>query len=86
MNRKDIIGIVLAAAVTGVISFVVALLLFSPPKHDAQVPVVQPISNSMPDITNDPNYNTIFNAKALDPTQPVKTGGNANNAPFKAGI
>lgn len=85
MKRKDFIGIGIAAGITAVISFVAATLLFSPPKHNAQVPLVQPISNSMPDITNDPNYKAIFNNQALDPAQPIKTGGNQNNAPFKTG-
>lgn len=83
MKQKDIVTLVLVGAITALFSVVVSMLVFSPPKHDAKAPTVQPISNSMPDIKNDPSYNTIFNDKALDPSQPVEIGGNQNTAPFK---
>lgn len=84
MKQKDIVTLVLVGAITALFSMVVSILVFSPPKHNAKAPTVAPISNSMPDIKNDPDYNNIFNDKALDPTQPVEIGGNQNSAPFKA--
>ena len=84
MKQKDIITLVLIASITAVFAGVVSMLLFSPPKHDATAPAVPVISNSMPDIANDPDYNTIFNEKALDPSQPIEIGGNQNQTPFKS--
>jgi len=84
MKQKDIITLVLIASITAVFAGVVSTLLFSPPKHDATAPSVPVISNSMPDIANDPDYNTIFNEKALDPSQPIEIGGNQNQTPFKS--
>ena len=83
MKRKDIATLVVVGIITAIFSAVVSMLLFSPPKHDAKAPSVDVISNSMPDIKNDPDYNTIFNDSALDPTQPVQIGGNQNDTPFK---
>lgn len=84
MKQKDIVMLVLVGGITALFSLGVSMLLFSPPKHNAQVPSVTNISNSMPDIKNDPNYNTIFNDNALDPAQPVQIGGNSNSTPFSA--
>ena len=84
MKSKDIATLVVVGVITALFSAVVSMLLFSPPKHDAKAPEVEVISNKMPDIKNDPDYNVIFNDKALDPTQPVQIGGNQNSAPFKA--
>lgn len=85
MKQKDIITLAIVGVITAIFSMVVSMLVFSPPKHNAKAPIVESVSNSMPDIKNDPDYNTIFNDKALDPTQPVEIGGNQNTAPFRAG-
>jgi hypothetical protein len=84
MQKKDIVTLAVVGGITAIFSMVVSMLVFSPPKHDAKAPAVQVISNHMPDIKNDPDYNTIFNDKALDPTQPVQIGGNQNASPFKS--
>ena len=84
MRRKDIVTLVVVAVVTAGISMILSTLLFSPPKHNATIPSVYDISKHMPDIKNDPNYNTIFNDKALDPAQPVKIGGSQNATPFNS--
>jgi hypothetical protein len=84
VKQKDIATLVAVAGVTALFSFVISILLFSPPKHNAQVPSVLPVASGMPDIKNDPNYNTIFNDNALDPSQPVQIGGNSNSTPFSA--
>ena len=83
MKRDDLVKIVFVAGVSALISFILAGAIFnSPAKHDKQVPVIQPISTSFPDVNNDPNYNTIFYSGALDPTQPVQIGNSQNTAPF----
>lgn len=84
MNRKDVITLGLVAGITALFSIVISMLIFSTPKRDQKAPVITPISNSMPDIKNDPEYNTIFNDNSLDPTQPIEIGGNQNSTPFKA--
>jgi hypothetical protein len=83
MKQKDILTLVVTGVITAIFSSIVSMVVFSPPKHDAQAPAVEAISNSMPDIKNDPDYNSIFNDKALDPAQPVQIGGNENTTPFK---
>ena len=83
MKRGDIIKVALVAGMSAVISLVIAAAIFnSPAQHNRRVPVVQPISTSFPDVANDPNYNTIFNSKALDPTQPIQIGNSQNTSPF----
>jgi len=83
MKRDDILKVVAVAIFAAVISLIIAGSIFnSPAKHNQKVPAVQPITTSFPDITNDPNYNTIFNSKALDPTQPVQIGNSNNTSPF----
>lgn len=83
MKRNDIVKVAMVAGVSAIISLVIAGSLFnSPAKHNQKVPIVQPISTSFPDVTNDPSYNTIFNPTALDPTAPVQIGNSQNNAPF----
>lgn len=83
MKRDDVLKVVAVAIFAAVISLVIAGAIFnSPAKHNKRVPQVAPISTSFPDVTNDPDYNTIFNAKALDPTQPVQIGNSTNTSPF----
>ncbi len=83
MKQKDLLTLIVVGIITAIFSSVLSMLLFSPPKHNAKAPEVNVISNKMPDIKNDPDYNVIFNDKALDPTQPVQIGGNQNETPFK---
>ncbi len=83
MKRDDIAKIVVVAGISALISVVIAGAIFnSPAKHDKKVPVVSTISTTFPDVANDPNYNGIFNSKAIDPTQPVQIGNSQNTSPF----
>ena len=83
MKQKDIAVIILVAFAAGIVSFIVARVVFKPPQGSTQVPVVTAIDPNFPDVKNDSKYNSIFNAKALDPTQPVQIGNNNNNVPFR---
>lgn len=83
MQRKELATVITVAVASGIISLVVAGLLFnSPSQRTAKVPVVQPISSTFPDVKNDPNYNFFLNTSALDPTQPIQIGNSQNNTPF----
>ncbi|MBI2592219.1 hypothetical protein HYW36_01960 [Candidatus Saccharibacteria bacterium] len=83
MNRKDLTALATVAALTGVISLIIASLFFSAPhQQSSKVPVVEPIGTSLPDIKNDPAYKYFLNTNALDPAQPVQIGNTQNNAPF----
>ena len=75
--------LIVVAVVAGVISLIITSKLFSSPKsHNLQAPVVEPISSTMPDVHNDPAYNTFLNQNSLDATQPVQVGNSQNNQPF----
>jgi hypothetical protein len=83
MTQKDKITLIIVTLVTAVISFVISRSIFnSPAKHTETAPVVKAISNTLPDVRNDSNYNTFLNSKALDPTQPIQIGGSQNTTPF----
>jgi hypothetical protein len=85
MKRKELLNLLAVIIATAIFSFVIATILFgSQSKRGTAVPVVQPISSTLPDIQNDPNYNFIFNTKALDPTQPIQIGNSQNNTPFNS--
>lgn len=82
MKRKDLLLLISVAVGTGVISLIIAGLLFAPKRLSTKVPVVKPIDSSFPDVVNDPTYNSFLNSNALDLTQPVRIGNNQNQAPF----
>lgn len=84
MKQKDLIVIAAVAVITSIFSFVVSGMLFSSPKKNSQVPIVDSINKSMPDIVNDPLYSSFLNDQALDPTQPVKIGPSSNTKPFNS--
>ncbi len=85
MKRKDIVVLIAVAAITGFISLIIASIFFSvPKKQSSKVPAVNTITTSLPDVKNDPNYQSIFNSNALDPAQPVQIGNTQNNAPFNS--
>lgn len=76
--------LIIVAVATAVISLIVSSMIFnSPKKHNLTVPVVSTLDPSMPDVKNDPNYNTFLNDKAKDFTHLVQVGGNQNDTPFK---
>lgn len=85
MKKKDILYLTTTAFVAGVISFVLAGIIFKiPATRSAEVPVAQPITSSFPDVANNPAYKSFLNDKALDPTQPIQIGGGQNSSPFNA--
>jgi hypothetical protein len=83
MKQKDLAVIAVFAIIAAIISFVVANMIFKPPKGSTQVPVVSTISPTFPDTRNDSAYSSIFNNNALDPTQPVQIGNQNNDVPFR---
>lgn len=79
MRQKDIAVLILVAAISAMISFFVSGMLFgSPSDREEQVEEVQAISSSLDQA--DQRY---FNDQAIDPTQPITIGPNANPAPFQ---
>jgi hypothetical protein len=84
MQRKDQWTLVGVAAVTAIISFIIANALFnSPTKHSLKTSTVEAISGTLPDVKNDSNYNSFINNNDLDPTQPVQIGNSQNSTPFR---
>ena len=83
MKQKDIATLAVFAIIAAVVSFVVANMIFKPPKGSTQVPAVTAIDPNFPDTHNDSAYSSIFNEKALDPTQPVQIGNQNNSVPFR---
>lgn len=84
MRRKDLWTLVGVGLVTAVIAWVASGIIFKSPLKNAQAPTAAAITSTFPDIKNDPNYKSIFNAQALDPTQPIQIGGSSNNGPFNS--
>lgn len=84
MKRTDSkLVLVIVAVATTVISLIISSMIFNSPKNqNLEVPVVETLEVSLPDIKNDPNYNTFLNDKALDATVPIQVGGNQSPAPF----
>jgi hypothetical protein len=83
MKRQTWLIVGLTAVVAAFLSFVISDALFgSPKRHPIYVPVVQKISPNFPVPQTDPTYQVFFNQQALDPTQLIQIGGNANTAPF----
>lgn len=83
MKKKDIIYLASTALVVGIISFVLAGIIFkNPSSRSSEVPVAQPIKSSFPDLKNDPAYKAFLNEKALDPTQSIQIGNGQNSSPF----
>jgi hypothetical protein len=83
MKAKDITLIAVFGIVAAAISFIIASSVFKPPAGSTKVPQVSAIDPNFPDVKNDSSYNTIFNSKALDPTQPVQIGNQNNTVPFR---
>ncbi len=83
MKRRDIIMIIAVALITGVLSLLISNMIFSVPKNrSAKVPTADVVPTALPDIKNDPSYQSFLNQGALDPTQPVQIGNTQNNTPF----
>ena len=80
MRQKDIPIILIIIGVSAVISLFVSKAIFSSPKNRQQkVDVVQPITSDFP--KPDSHY---FNSNAIDPTQLITIGQNANPNPFSS--
>ena len=78
MKQKDLVVVIAAAFLSGVVAIVLSSLLISTPKNRSQkAEVVQPIVSDFPE--PDKQY---FNDKSLDPTQLIRIGDNANASPF----
>lgn len=84
MKRKDLLPIVIASVVAGVLALVLSSIFFNPPKKDSTVPSVTSLSQTLPDIKGDSDYNSFLNEKALDPTQPVTISPGENPVPFNS--
>jgi hypothetical protein len=83
MKQKDILLLVVVGFFTAIFAFLVTTVVFKvPANRSTKVPVAGSISTSFPDIKNDPNYNVIFNTKALDPAVPLQVGASPNDQPF----
>ncbi|HSX18188.1 MAG TPA: hypothetical protein VLE51_02455 [Candidatus Saccharimonadales bacterium] len=84
MKRDDYVLIIGVAVIAGIISLIVSsTLINTPAKRHTQVPTVQVISPSFPDVKHDPAYQAFLNNSALDPTQPIHIGSDQNTAPFR---
>ncbi len=80
MKQKDIAMIIAIAAVSGVLSLVLARMVFATPSSRQQkVETVEAISTEFT-----PPSNQFFNTQSIDPTQLIQIGDNSNNAPFSA--
>lgn len=82
MKHKNSWSLVLTIIVVGIVSYIVVGFIFKVPSKNAKAPVVEAINQNFPDVASDPAYTSIFNDKALDPTQPVQIGPSNNNRPF----
>lgn len=76
MKRRDMLILAIVAIISAILSLTVAGNLLGSANRRDQVPVVQPISDTLPDLKNDSAINKFLNPQALDPTQPVPVGGN----------
>lgn len=82
MKRRGTLSLVLTTIVVGILSYIIAGFIFKMPTKNAKAPVIQSVNQSFPDVASDPTYTSIFNDKALDPTQTVQIGNSNNNQPF----
>lgn len=83
MKKQDIIRLAVVAILAGLLSLIVTNIIFSVPKdRKSEVPAVQAMPTSLPDIQHDPSYTSFLNTNALDLTQPVQIGGSQNNSFF----
>ncbi|HEY5442838.1 MAG TPA: hypothetical protein VIJ68_04830 [Candidatus Saccharimonadales bacterium] len=78
MRQKDIPIIAVIVIISAVISLFVSKAIFAPPKNrQQQVDVVQAITSDFPKPDS-----RFFNSNAIDPTQSITVGQNANANPF----
>ena len=78
MKQKDIALLIVIAAVSAVLSFVVSGQIFvTPDNREQKVEVVDPITTSFT-----PPSDKYFNSESINPTQLVVIGENDNQNPF----
>ncbi len=79
MKKKDRNTIIIVVMISAFVSFFTArVLIKSPNERRTSVEVVEPISAEF----NRPD-SSVFNETAINPTQLIKIGENANPAPFR---
>ncbi len=78
MKQKDIALIIVIAAVSAIISFIVSGKIFVTPENRSQkVEVVDKISTEFGQPSN-----KYFNDQSIDPVQPIQVGESNNQSPF----
>lgn len=81
MKQKDIALIIVIAAVSAVLSFVVSGMIFNKPANRHQTTqVVDVITSDFP-----PPSTKYFNSNSIDPTQLIQIGNSSNPNPFSGG-
>jgi hypothetical protein len=81
MKQKDILLIAVIAIVAGLFSFMIANFFFGGQKaYKLSAPTIDKITQEfrLPD-------ETVYNAKALNPTKNITIGDSTNTTPFKTG-
>jgi len=83
MRKKDLMTLVVVGIVAAIFSVLISSMLFtSPANRQTKVEVVEPITAAFTLPTDDPVLKTVFNDKAVDPTQVIIIGSNQNPNPF----
>lgn len=77
MKKNDIVILAVIAVFSTVFSLVLSRVVFGPQSRNLTAEKVAPIS---PDFKNPET--TVFNEQAIDPTQLIHIGDNANQNPF----
>lgn len=85
MKKQTPVLLIGVAVIAAIFAMILSSLIFgSPKKNPSKVPQVAPIQSTFPVVKNDDTYKTIFNDKALDPTQLIRIGDQSNNQPFRS--
>jgi hypothetical protein len=78
MKQSDIAILILVVSFSLLISFFVGNALFASPEDRSKaVPIIQPISNTLSEVDA-----TIFNKKAINPSENIKVGDSDSQQPF----
>lgn len=83
MKKDDITLLVAVVIIAATVSFILSNSIFKYNQKSNTVPVVQPISSTLPDPYNDPTYKAIFNSNAIDPAELTHIGNQRNSNPFR---
>lgn len=78
MKQKDIALIIVIVAVSALLSFFISNSFISPPDHDLEAAVVEPISSDF--VEPEKQY---FNDNSINPTQIIRIEGTENPNPFQ---